>query len=134
MGKRYIMCLDDEPTILTSLKGQLKRNFGNEYSYEFAESPDEAWDLIEELKNEDIDILLIVSDWLMPGMKGDEFLIKVHKKFPGIVKIMLTGQADKDAVKRATDEANLYKCIDKPWTEEELVNTIKSGIDSMNSK
>lgn len=133
MGKKYIMCLDDEPTILTSLKGQLKRNFGNEYSYEFAESPDEAWDLIEELKNEEIDILLIVSDWLMPGMKGDEFLIKVHKKFPGIVKIMLTGQADKDAIKRATDEANLYKCIDKPWTEEELVNTIKSGIKSMNS-
>lgn len=129
MGKKYILCLDDEPTILTSLKGQLKRNFGTEYSYEFAESPDEAWDLIEELIDADTDILLIVSDWLMPGMKGDEFLIKVHKKFPKIVKIMLTGQADKDAVQRATEEANLYKCLNKPWAEEELVNTIKSGIN-----
>ncbi len=131
MGKNFILCLDDEPTILTSLKGQLKRNFGSSYAYEFAESPEEALELIEELTHEDVDILLIVSDWLMPGMKGDEFLIKVHQKFPKIVKIMLTGQADRNAIKRATQEANLYKCIDKPWTEEELVNAIKSGINSM---
>ncbi|MCB0478361.1 MAG: response regulator, partial [Crocinitomicaceae bacterium] len=82
MGKKTILCLDDERTILTSLKGQLRRNFGSEYGYEFAESPEEALELIEELKQEDIDILLIVSDWLMPEMKGDEFLIKVHQKFP----------------------------------------------------
>lgn len=128
MAKKSILCLDDEQTILTSLKGQLKRNFGSEYNYEFAESPDEALELIEELVEEGTEILLIVSDWLMPEMKGDEFLIEVHKKFPGIVKVMLTGQADGDAVKRAEQEANLFKCIAKPWKEEELVSTIQSGI------
>lgn len=130
MGKKTILCLDDERTILTSLKGQLKRNFGNEYGYEFAESPDEALELIEELREEDIDILLIVSDWLMPEMKGDEFLIKVHAKFPNIVKVMLTGQADSEAVERAEKEANLYKCLNKPWSETELVETIKNGINN----
>ncbi|UKN02064.1 response regulator [Paracrocinitomix mangrovi] len=128
MAKKTILCLDDERTILTSLKGQLKRNFGSEYGYEFAESPDEALDLIEELVDEDIEILLIVSDWLMPEMKGDEFLIKVHEKFPKIVKVMLTGQADNEAVARAEKEANLYKCLQKPWTEEELITTIRDGI------
>ena len=128
MGKRYIMCVDDEAMILTSLKGQLKRNFGKLFSYEFAESPNEAWDLIEELNEEDIDILLIVSDWLMPGMRGDEFLIKVHNKFPGIVKIMLTGQADPEAIKRAEDQADLYKCLNKPWSEEELISAIQEGL------
>ncbi|MCB9225020.1 MAG: response regulator [Crocinitomicaceae bacterium] len=128
MAKKTILCLDDERTILTSLKGQLKRNFGSEYGYEFAESPDEALDLIEELVEDDIEILLIVSDWLMPEMKGDEFLIKVHEKFPKIVKVMLTGQADNEAVERAEKEANLYKCLQKPWTEEELISTIRSGI------
>lgn len=131
MAKKSILCLDDEPTILTSLKGQLKRNFGSEYAYEFAESPDEALELIEELVEEGTEILLIVSDWLMPEMKGDEFLIEVHKKFPGIVKVMLTGQADGDAVKRAEQEANLFKCLGKPWKEEELVETIQSGISML---
>lgn len=131
MAKKSILCLDDEPTILTSLKGQLKRNFGSEYAYEFAESPDEALELIEELVEEGTEILLIVSDWLMPEMKGDEFLIEVHKKFPGIVKVMLTGQADGEAVKRAEKEANLFKCLAKPWKEEELVETIQTGISKL---
>lgn len=131
MAKKSILCLDDEQTILTSLKGQLKRNFGSEYAYEFAESPDEALELIEELVEEGTEILLIVSDWLMPEMKGDEFLIEVHKKFPGIVKVMLTGQADGEAVKRAEKEANLFKCLAKPWKEEELVTTIQSGIEML---
>jgi CheY-like chemotaxis protein len=131
MGKKYLLCLDDEPTILVSLKSQLIRNFGNKYLYEFAESPYEALDLIDELVEEDIDVILVLSDWLMPGMKGDEFLINVHKKFPNIVKVMLTGQADKKAIQRAIDKANLYKCLYKPWSEIELITTIKSGIKSM---
>lgn len=128
MAKKSILCLDDEQTILTSLKGQLKRNFGSEYAYEFAESPDEALELIQELVDDGVEILLIVSDWLMPEMKGDEFLIEVHKKFPGIVKIMLTGQADGEAVKRAEEQANLFRCLSKPWNEDELIQTIQSGI------
>jgi CheY-like chemotaxis protein len=131
MAKKTILCLDDERTILTSLKGQLKRNFGSEYSYEFAESPEEAIDLIDELDEEEIEVLLIVSDWLMPEMKGDEFLIKVHEKFPKIVKVMLTGQADEEAVKRANEKANLFRCLDKPWTEDELISTIKEGIENL---
>ena len=131
MAKKTILCLDDEKTILTSLKGQLKRNFGSAYGYEFAESPEEALELIDELVDEGVEILLIVSDWLMPGMKGDDFLIQVHQKHPGIVKIMLTGQADRDAVKRAEEEAMLYKCIQKPWQETDLISTIKEGISEL---
>jgi DNA-binding NtrC family response regulator len=128
--KKAILCIDDEKTILNSLKGQLKRNFGKEYIYEFSEAPEEALELIDELVANDTKVLVIVSDWLMPGMKGDEFLIKVHKKHPQIVKVMLTGQADSEAVNRAREQANLYKCITKPWTEENLVETIKTGIDN----
>lgn len=127
--KKAILCIDDEKTILNSLKGQLKKNFGKEYIYEFSEAPEEALELIDELVASDTKVLVIVSDWLMPGMKGDEFLIRVHKKYPQIVKVMLTGQADGEAVKRAQEEANLYKCIAKPWTEEMLVETIKTGIE-----
>ena len=71
---------------------------------------------------------MIVSDWLMPGMKGDEFLIWVHEKYPEISKVMLTGQADDDAVERAQDKAQLYHCLQKPWNAKELIETIQTGL------
>jgi len=130
INHRAILCLDDEETILTSLKSQLRRNFGAEYRYEFAQNAEEAFEVIDELVEDHVSILIIVSDWLMPGMRGDEFLIKVHQKFPGIVKVMLTGQADLKAVENARKRANLFRCLYKPWEEEELVETIKKGLAS----
>src|ERR687885_26192 len=115
--------------ILESLKEQLKRRFGNQYLYEVAESAEEAWEIIEELHAEEIKVLILVSDWLMPEMKGDEFLIKVHHRFPEIITVMLTGQADEAAVERAKKEANLYYCLRKPWTEDELAEIISSSLE-----
>ncbi|WP_293349536.1 MULTISPECIES: response regulator [unclassified Microcoleus] len=128
MSKPVILCVDDEKVVLKSLKTQLKSAFGNTYVYELAENPADALELIDEFNDDDTAIILIVSDWLMPGMKGDEFLIRVHKKFPKIVKVMLTGQADEDAVQRAFDEADLHRCLHKPWSEEELIETIKTAL------
>lgn len=126
MSKPVILCVDDERVVLTSLKAQLKSAFGKAYLYELAEDPADALELIDEF-DEDA-VILIVSDWLMPGMKGDEFFVRVHKKFPKIVKIMLTGQADEIAIKRAFEEANLHQCLQKPWSEEELIATIKTAL------
>ncbi len=131
MNKPVILCVDDEKVVLDSLKRQLKQAFGNDYQYEVAENADEALELIDELTQENIGIILIVSDWLMPGMKGDEFLIKVHENFPKIVKIMLTGQADESAIMRAKEQANLHCCLHKPWSQAELVETIKSGLQKL---
>lgn len=72
---------------------------------------------------------MIVSDWLMPKIKGDEFLVQVHEKFPDIAKVMLTGQADETAIKRAQSDANLQACIYKPWQENDLIETIKKGLN-----
>ena len=128
MPKPVILCVDDEVVVLNSLKIQLKKEFGDAYLYEVAENADEALEIIEEIKEDDNDILVIVSDWLMPGIKGDEFLIRVHQKYPRIVKVMLTGQADELAIKRVKEQANLHRCLYKPWNGEELVETIKSGL------
>lgn len=122
--KPIIVCVDDEKVILDSLKTQLKSAFGDLYSYEMAESAVDALELIEELSDDGYSIVVIVSDWLMPGMKGDELLINIHHKFPEVIKIMLSGQADEDAIERAFTQANLYKCIKKPWSEDELVGGI----------
>ncbi|MBE9117955.1 response regulator [Lusitaniella coriacea LEGE 07157] len=129
MPKSIILCVDDEPIVLTSLKEQLKRRFGRQYMYETAQNPVEALQIIEELIEDEIEVSLVIADWLMPDMKGDEFLIQVHEKCPKTVTIMLTGQADTDAVERAKLKANLHRCLSKPWTEDELVAVVLSGLE-----
>jgi len=107
MFKPVILCVDDERMVLDSLRMQLSTAFGTIYKYEAAEDAYEALDLIEELYHDQISVILIISDWLMPGIKGDDFLIRVHKEFPNVIKIMLTGQAEEVAIDRAKEQANL---------------------------
>ena len=123
-----ILCVDDEMMILDSLREQLQRHFGDRYLYEVAEGVEEAWQVIEELYAEGVRVVVIVSDWLMPRVKGDEFLIAVNQKYPDIVSIMLTGQAEETAIDRVRREANLHACLRKPWTEAELVTTIETAL------
>lgn len=129
MSETAILCVDDEVSVLKVLKEQLKRLFGNQYVYEVAQSVEEAWDVIDELEQDEIKILIIVSDWLMPDVKGDEFLADVHQRFPEIVTVLLTGQADESAIERAKQQANLYACIYKPWTEEDLLQVVGVALD-----
>ena len=129
MSQSAILCVDDEVVILESLKEQLKRQFGDRFIYEVAQSAAEAWEVIEELHEDEIEVIAIVSDWLMPGTRGDEFLIQIHQRFPRLVTVMLTGQADRTAIERAKQEANLHACLHKPWTEEELTQIIVTAID-----
>jgi DNA-binding NtrC family response regulator len=128
MSSSAILCVDDEMMILESLKEQLLRHFGDRYVYELAEGVDEAWQVIDELYEEGVGLLVIVSDWLMPGVKGDEFLIAVHERYPSIMTVMLTGQAEESAIERVRTEANLFACIRKPWTETELVQIIETAL------
>lgn len=128
MSMSAILCVDDEAIIRTSLKEQLRRRFGDRYLYETADSASDAWAVIDELCTEDIDILIIVSDWLMPGIKGDEFLVQVHRRHPKIATVLLTGQADEASIARARRDANLHACLHKPWSESELAQTVESAL------
>ena len=128
MTKPYILCVDDDKSILMSLKAQLNHYLGDQFQFEFAECAEEAWEVIEDLKADGENIAVIISDWIMPRIKGDEFLISVHDKYPDIVKLMLTGHAEEDAISRATKEANLTACLGKPWDIEELVSIILKNV------
>lgn len=129
MPDSAILCVDDEEVVIRSLRDQIDRHFGNAYIYEFAESGEEAWEVIEELVTEKIKIIVVICDWLMPGMKGDEFLLRLHQRFPKIFTILLSGQADAAAIQRAFLEAKLDIFIAKPWNEKELIEAIASGLE-----
>ena len=115
MQKRSaIVCVDDDEMILISLKQELIAHFNGRYRYESALNAEEALDLIDELVADKIYIILVITDWLMPGMNGDEFLMKVHEKYPEIQTLVITGYADILAVSKARQRINLSGVITKP--------------------
>ena len=129
MNQLAILVVDDEPMVLESLSEELQRNFGQDYQIEAAESAEEALEIIEELHAEYIEVAVVVSDHLMPGMKGDELLIEIHSQYPNILKIMLTGQAGVEAVGNVVNLANLYRYIAKPWDSTDLSLTVKEALN-----
>jgi len=128
MAKPVIICVDDEQIILTSLEQQLKNRFIINCDVELADSGEEALELIEELLAEDIEIPVVISDQIMPGLKGDELLIRIHALAPKTLKILLTGQANADAVGNAVNYANLYRYIAKPWEPADLDLTVTEAL------
>lgn len=128
MNHLAIICVDDEVVVLESLKEQLKRKLGKTYTIEVAENAEEALDLLEELQEDAVEVALVISDQIMPGMKGDEFLVQVHRRNPNILKILLTGQANAEAIGNAVNRANLYRYIAKPWEETDLSLTVKEAL------
>lgn len=128
--KPVILCVDDEKIILSSLKEHLKRRFGGDYRIETVESGEEALEFLEELYGRAVDFPVIIADQIMPGMKGHELLREIHCRFPLTLKIMLTGQANADAVGLAVNHANLYRYISKPWDPTDLTLTIEQALHS----
>ncbi|GAK54476.1 response regulator receiver sensor signal transduction histidine kinase [Candidatus Moduliflexus flocculans] len=128
MGERVIFCVDDEDIVLKSLKRELKKEFGDDFVVETAENGQDALELFEELLADQSDIPVMISDHIMPDMKGDELLRRIHELSPKTLKIMLTGQADLLAVTNAINHASLYRYIAKPWEATDLILTVKEAI------
>lgn len=129
MDRKVILCIDDEAIILESLREQLEKHFGDEYLYETAESAEEALEIIDDLEDEGKDIAIVVCDWLMPGMKGDEFLLDIDLKYPRVVKVLLTGQARQESVDKLEELADQFTLLPKPWNKEELITIITKGLE-----
>lgn len=130
MSKSVIICVDDEMTILDSLEISIKKALGNEYIIETASSGEEALELLQELLEEEYEIPLVISDHLMPHMKGDKLLKLIQEISPTTLKILLTGQTDLDAVVKVIEYVNLYRYIPKPWQPKDLQLTVKEAVNS----
>ena len=122
MNKGKIVVVDDEKIVTSAFSTLLKvEGFSDAH---FFNSPKEA---LEFIKTNSPD--LVISDFLMPEMNGLEFLTEVKKLHPEVSKILLTGYADKENAIRAINEVGLYRYIEKPWNNDDLIINIKNGIE-----
>ena len=126
MPKQAILCVDDEAIILLSVKQELQSHFKERFLYETALNAREALAIIDELSAEGIVFILVISDWLMPGMSGDEFLAKVKGSHPEIKTILLTGHASPDSIERMQREELTDSIILKPWKRNELIQKVEA--------
>lgn len=128
-NKRAILCVDDEMIVTEALRFTLRRQL-SDMAIEVANSADEALEIIAELSADGIELCVVIADYIMPGMKGDALLAEIHRQAPRAKKIMLTGQSDIEGIKRAINEADLYRFLEKPWNNEDLLLTLKGAIGS----
>jgi sigma-B regulation protein RsbU (phosphoserine phosphatase) len=116
-----VLLVDDDPMLLAGLKRQLRKRF----SIETAISGEDGLKMLEA----NGPYAVIVSDFLMPGMNGIEFLSQVKITCPDTVRMMLTGSADMTTAIKAVNEGSIYKFHPKPCPADTLGAAIQSGID-----
>jgi signal transduction histidine kinase len=126
-----LLCVDDDPTVLTALRALLG-TLEPRHTIEIAQSGEEALEIAAELCAQGRPLAVVISDFKMPRMCGDELLIRLHALSPDTVKIMLTGQSDFDGVKRAINGADLYRFLEKPFNNDDFLLTIKSALTAFN--
>ncbi len=119
-----ILIVDDEPANLRTLA----RMFRDDYEVLTAASGDEALALLGQH-----DVALLITDQRMPGMTGIELLKKTVPLRPRMVRIILTGYTDVDALVEAINCGQVYRYVAKPWDNEDLRLTVRRGLEHFES-
>lgn len=120
--KRYqILLVDDEPNVLNSLRRVFRQE---NYTVFTANNGEEALNILAKEKCQ-----LMISDFKMPVMNGGELMRRAKAEHPEMIRILLTGHADAEAVMTAIKEGAVYKFILKPWNDDDLRITVGLGLE-----
>jgi response regulator RpfG family c-di-GMP phosphodiesterase len=118
---RTVLFVDDEQPIRNALERMyLERD---DVRCLFAGSGFEALKILEQET-----VWVVVSDYLMPGMRGIEFLSRVKARWPQIVRIMMTAYADLSIAIDAINKSEAYRFVTKPWNNVELMETVDEAL------
>jgi DNA-binding NtrC family response regulator len=114
-NKHPILLVDDEPEMLYSLTGLLRR----EFELYTAESGRAALEILQQHA-----IHVVMTDQRMPEMTGMQLLRRVQDVYPDAIRIVFTGYADIKAVIDGINRVGLYRYITKPWDPDELIEVL----------
>lgn len=127
-----ILVVDDMPTIREMVKSQLKAL--GYHSLSDAEDGDRALQMLKNVKGDNPDFGLVISDWNMPGLSGIEFLkaIRSMEKFKELPFILLTSESEREQVTEAIF-AGVSQYIVKPFSPKTLEAKLKAAYDKHHS-
>ncbi len=116
-----LLVVDDDEHVRRALRRVLRRA-----RCKLLDAPDGA-SALEIIERQQVHV--VVSDYRMPGMSGVEFLRAVKERWPRVQRVLLTGQADSNAVEEAVNKSEIFRFIWKPWDDGYLLITIQNAID-----
>ncbi|NJD39302.1 MAG: response regulator [Geobacter sp.] len=116
-----VLLVDDEEHVLSALRRVLA---DEPYEVLCAASGDEALNLLDSTPCK-----VVVTDERMIGMQGSDLLIRIKERYPHTKRILLTGQATVEALRKAVNQGEIYRFYTKPWDDEELKAAIRSAIE-----
>jgi len=125
VSREAILCIDDESIILMSLVSDIKDHFGENIIYRASSDPAEVLDIVKSLIADGIDTITVVSDWLMPGKKGDELITEISVLFPNIRCVIITGHGKSSAMDKVRENPFICEIVDKPWRPDHLMKVIE---------
>ncbi|MBV7514633.1 MULTISPECIES: HD domain-containing phosphohydrolase [unclassified Pseudomonas] len=118
--KPKVLLVDDEESILNSLRRLLR---GQPYELLLATSGGQALEIMEQHS-----IDLVMTDARMPNMDGATLLARIHQLYPTTTRILLTGYADMPTIIKAINEGKIHRYISKPWSDEEMLLTLRQSL------
>lgn len=121
MAAFSILCVDDEPNILSALRRLFR---GQGFKVHIAEGGKAG---LEVLATQQID--LVISDMRMPEMDGAQFLEQVKLRWPGTVRLLLTGYADISSTIGAINRGEIYRYITKPWDDTDISLIVRQALE-----
>jgi len=116
-----ILIVDDEPAILESLELTL----GSDYRVFTAQRGEDGLAILDRE-----DVALIISDQVLPGVSGVEFLEKAMERNPSAIRMLLTGYTDIGSLVRGINEGRIYRYIQKPWEPDEVRLNVKRALEA----
>lgn len=131
MPKPVILAVDDEPSVLSAVERDLRREYGKNYQLLRAESGELALEALRQLKQRGSMVALFLVDQRMPRMSGVQFLEEAKKLFPEAKRALLTAYADTEAAIKAINDVQLDYYLMKPWDppEDNLYPTLDDLLD-----
>jgi len=123
-----ILLVDDEINILSALKRSLQRIEFDELDSERPEIETfvSARQALARIRRAPVD--LVISDFRMPEMSGIEFLTEAVQAQPDVARLVLSGNADLDAIVEAINKIHIYRFIAKPWHDFELKTAVVQAL------
>ncbi len=127
MEKLNLICVDDQREVLSAVLLDLEP-LTQWLNIEDCESAGEALELMDELDAEGEMVALVISDHVMPGKTGVEFLAEISKdrRFSRTRKVLLTGQATHTDTINAINTAGIDRYFEKPWQANQLVECVRN--------
>ena len=119
--KPRILLVDDDPLLLAGLKRQLRRHF----HIQTATGGQEALHMVEAQNDP---LMVVVSDYRMPGMNGIDLLARIKALRPDTVRMMLTGSTDLRTAIQAVNEGHIFQFHLKPCPADALARAIEEGV------